>query len=130
MMMMVMMMMMLMMMMQWNLRINGILYQWLLYSDTGYVCPFMFCSNTCCELLLQTVQCKTFCSGVQSNSGYCQEIKAGNGIWRIYTVRYRIGIFFYNYRLSLPTVTPLHVWAAAWVGYVNMINKLFGSGIQ
>jgi len=39
------------MMMQWNLRINGILYQWLLYPDTGYVCPFMFAAGlamSCC----------------------------------------------------------------------------------
>jgi len=30
---------------QWNLRINGILYQWLLYPDTGYVCLFMFAAR-------------------------------------------------------------------------------------
>jgi len=36
---------MMMMMMQWNLRVNGILYQWLLYRDTGYVCPFMFAAR-------------------------------------------------------------------------------------
>ena len=70
---------------------------------------FHVCSKTYCELLVQTVKCKTFCSGVQLNSGYYQEIKAGNGTWHIYTVRYRIGIFCGNYRLSLPTVTPLHV---------------------
>jgi len=32
---------MMMMMMQWNWRINGILYQWQLYPDTGYVFLFM-----------------------------------------------------------------------------------------
>lgn len=40
-----------MMMMQWNLRINGILCQWLLYPDTGYVCLFMFAARlavSCC----------------------------------------------------------------------------------
>jgi len=39
------------MVMQWNLRINGILYQWLLYPETGYVCPFMFAARlavSCC----------------------------------------------------------------------------------
>lgn len=30
---------------QWNLRIIGILYQWLLYPDTGYVCLFMFAAR-------------------------------------------------------------------------------------
>jgi hypothetical protein len=36
---------MMMMMMQWNLRFNGILYQWLLYPDTGYVCLFVFAAR-------------------------------------------------------------------------------------
>jgi predicted LPLAT superfamily acyltransferase len=49
--MMMMMMMMAVMMMQWNSRINGILYQCLLYPDTGYVCLFMLAARlavSCC----------------------------------------------------------------------------------
>jgi hypothetical protein len=106
-----------MMVMQWNFRIYGILYQWLHHKYfvssiifEHWLClSFHVCSKTCCELLLQTVQCKTFCTGVQSNSEYYQEVKVGNGRGHVYTMRYRIGILCGNYHLSLPTVTPLNV---------------------
>ena len=105
------------MVMQWNLRINGILYQWLHHKcivssiiSRHWLClSFHVCSKTCCDLLLQSVQCKIFIPDVQSNCGYYQEIKVGNGVGHICAVRHTIGILCDNNHLSLPTVTALHV---------------------
>jgi hypothetical protein len=56
--------MMMMMMMQWNMRINGLLYQWLqreynivssIVSIRWLCLSFRVCSKTLCEFLLQTV---------------------------------------------------------------------------
>jgi hypothetical protein len=49
---------------------------------------------------------------------------------KFYSIMYRGFILSYNYHLSLPTATPLHVWAVSWMGYMHMINKLTENGNQ
>jgi hypothetical protein len=84
----------------------------LLYPDAGCVCLLILITTLAVSCCSSQFNAKHSVLVFRSSSGSYEEIKAVFGIGQIYTVRVRILILSDSCHLSLPAVSPLHIWVS------------------